>query len=324
MNGFGLQRFLHNYHYRPLTWIRDVNFSTYESQIKILRNEAEYNYKKGYQKKDIIVEMAVLDIVSGDYKAAKSKLLANVDTDANRYNVLANLGVVYEVMGNDDSAKYYVAKALKLNPSSHEGSEWIHLKLLQAKGMGDDWIYKNDIASYEIIRNGTNVMNAKTPAGTFKLYKFIQQLSFQLHERMLFVKPKDKIVANLLFTLGKLYYEDRQIKKAQEAFRLAVEYDPALRERSAFYLETNAMIFEMFSSKILAAREASKAAAEINAEKQMALKAALRHREYTKIDSELATGVWKEKRNLQIFIAASGLLLTIMLLLIFLRRRKKS
>lgn len=49
------------------------------------------------------------------------------------YNILANLGTGYELIGALDSAHKYISKGFEINPRSHRGSEWIHVKILEAK-----------------------------------------------------------------------------------------------------------------------------------------------------------------------------------------------
>ena len=46
----------------------------------------------------------------------------------NEYVVIANLGTTYELMGNNEKALEYIKKGMKLNPRSHNGSEWIHVE----------------------------------------------------------------------------------------------------------------------------------------------------------------------------------------------------
>jgi hypothetical protein len=49
-------------------------------------------------------------------------------------------------------------------------------------------------------------------------------LYYQLNERVSFVKPKDKIVAQLLFDLGNISYLMREKEEAAETYKLAKEY----------------------------------------------------------------------------------------------------
>lgn len=66
------------------------------------------------------------------------------------YNILANLGTCYELSGRLDSALKYISLGLEKNPNSHRGSEWIHVKILEAKIKEQQypgWINTNEIVS---------------------------------------------------------------------------------------------------------------------------------------------------------------------------------
>jgi tetratricopeptide (TPR) repeat protein len=49
------------------------------------------------------------------------------------YNIAANLGTAYELVGYNTKALEFIQKAVAINPSSHFGSEWIHINLLKEK-----------------------------------------------------------------------------------------------------------------------------------------------------------------------------------------------
>jgi len=49
------------------------------------------------------------------------------------YATAANLGTAYELLGNVDSAYYWIEEDMRRNPQGHEGSEWMHLCILSAK-----------------------------------------------------------------------------------------------------------------------------------------------------------------------------------------------
>ncbi len=57
-----------------------------------------------------------------------------------------------------------------------------------------------------------------------ELSKLHSALYFQLNERISFIKPKDKIVAQLLFDLGNIAYLLGQYSDALEDYRFAKEY----------------------------------------------------------------------------------------------------
>ena len=52
------------------------------------------------------------------------------------YNLASNLGTAYELSGENEKALNWIQKAMRLHPESHEGTEWLHVKILQAKIAG--------------------------------------------------------------------------------------------------------------------------------------------------------------------------------------------
>lgn len=68
------------------------------------------------------------------------------------YNIVANLGTAYELAGQDSKALYLLHKGVFINPNSHRGSEWIHLKILEAKiGLKANplWLQQNPILGFD-------------------------------------------------------------------------------------------------------------------------------------------------------------------------------
>jgi tetratricopeptide (TPR) repeat protein len=118
----------------------------------------------------------------------------------NLYATAANIGTAHELRGNIDSAGYYIRKAITIDPESHEGSEWIHLKILEAKiklRKDPDYLLHNSIV-------GVDFGNEGEPKDLKQrnLNELERHLRFQLGERLTFVKPPDQVVGQLLFDLG--------------------------------------------------------------------------------------------------------------------------
>jgi tetratricopeptide (TPR) repeat protein len=326
LNGYGLSEIIGEYHYKSLATIRNIHFSNYQKQIEHNREQAGLHLNK--DKTGYLIDIASLDIISGKYESAKNILHGLLKTKSiryeDRYSATANLGVVHELMGNNDSAKYYVAEALKLNPRSHENSEWIHFKLLEAKEKDATWIYTNEIAAFQVIKINAEAGFSQilTANGTTTIDELIRQINWQLHERMLFVKPKDKLVANLLFTLGKLYYLKNDQQKAESTFALAKEYDPALTSECDRYKNAGVYVNLLYGDKLRSANQALKTANDdltIAMEKKAH---AARARAKSKKDYDEAIQIVEEKKTNQ--LAAAGCLISIIAIVwLAVRRYKK-
>jgi len=100
----------------------------YESVIKSLdslytkTNDLDYLSDKGY----------VL-VLQHKYSEALEIYLNIEKLQPNRYATASNIGTIYELMGENKKAHEWISKAIKINPKSHEGSEWLHLKILETK-----------------------------------------------------------------------------------------------------------------------------------------------------------------------------------------------
>lgn len=103
----------------------------------------------------------------------------------NEYNVLANLGTAYEVTGKNKEALNLLRKAVAINPQSHFGSEWIHIKILEQKiAATPDYRLIIDLkadADHKAWLAG-KVYDKPIPPDSLMV-----QLAYQLHERIFFI-----------------------------------------------------------------------------------------------------------------------------------------
>lgn len=200
-------------------------------KLQNMLHELDSIYKETKQISDYSDYGAVLTYL-GRYSEAKSLFLDIEKRDPNRYATATNLGTVYELLGQNDSALIWIEKGLKLNPNSHDGSEWIHVAILKAKihSKGNILVLKN--------MNILNLDFGNDEKPVFKdsidLHEVRKQLFIQLCERMTFVKPKDPVVAQLLFDLANITAIDVDVKSAKEIYQLAKDYGydkPILKKR---------------------------------------------------------------------------------------------
>ncbi|MCE3226798.1 MAG: hypothetical protein K0S32_1349 [Bacteroidetes bacterium] len=181
-------------------------------------------------------DLGAMLIYNGEFLKAKKIFIEIENKSPGRYMTASNLGTAYELLGQNDSAYYWIDKAIKMNPGSHEGSEWIHLKLLEekirSKGIVKDLKPKNIL--------GLDFGNEKIPLAPKKanLDQLRNHLYHQLNERISFVKPKESIVAQLLFDLGNLNALTVDIRNGLKTLELAKEYgysSPVLDQRIDYF-----------------------------------------------------------------------------------------
>jgi tetratricopeptide (TPR) repeat protein len=165
-------------------------------------------------------DYGVVLVYLGRYEEAKAVFLAIEARQPGRYATAANLGTVYELLGHNEKALHWIQQAVRINPASHHGSEWIHVNILKAKIQGDQAINSQFLL-------GTDFGSAATPVATESLAnvtKLRNALYFQLSERMGFIKPKDKIMGQLLFDLGNSYALTSDVESALEVYQVAKQY----------------------------------------------------------------------------------------------------
>ena len=131
------------------------------------------------------------------------------------YYVAANLGTAYELIGDNEKAYKWIAKGMKRNPDSHFGTEWLHLKILEAKQAikkNPNWINTNSVLGIDWKLIGDDLSKVKVPGDRGTLYgadAIRKAIEYQLHERTEFVKPPDPVVASLLYDLSRLVRHSR-------------------------------------------------------------------------------------------------------------------
>jgi tetratricopeptide (TPR) repeat protein len=172
-------------------------------------NDIDYLSDKGY-----------ILIVQKKYDEAL-KLYLNIEKlKPNRYSTASNIGTLYELIGENQKAYNWIKKSIEINPDSHNGSEWLHLKILEAK------IKNLSNVSGQFLINAnfgtTGVPQAKLSKE--EIDKLAKAVYFQVNERISFIKPKDKIISILLFELGNLLELKGEHENALHVYRIAREY----------------------------------------------------------------------------------------------------
>jgi len=164
-------------------------------------------------------------IYAGNYSAALP-LLQNAEATApGDYSIAANLGTTLELLGDNAAALNWITEAVRRNPESHRGTEWVHVLVLEAKlrdaGAPGSSLRQPLVAIPEHIQPDTRL----AVAGTLRSAASIREaLNYQLTERMTFVKPKDPYVADLLYSLAVLEANLASVESARIVLSLAERY----------------------------------------------------------------------------------------------------
>ncbi len=154
----------------------------------------------------------------GEYQKAKKVYEQIEKLSPSLYTTASNLGTIYELIGKPDSALIWIKKSIEINPKSHKGSEWIHIKILEFK------LSKSQDIQNSIL--GLDFGKDKTPSNpnNYNLEELQNHIWHQLRERTTFVKPENEIVGNIYFDLGNILAQTRDVQAALESFEAAKEY----------------------------------------------------------------------------------------------------
>ena len=153
---------------------------------------------KATKKIAYLQDYAMVLVVNGRYEDAKNAYLQLEKVKPNQYATAANLGTVYELLGDNKNALTWIRKSVQLNPASHDSSEWLHVRILEAKLAGNAAINSDFILHANFGRDSMPVSELSKE----ELLQLRKALFYQLNERLTFVHPEDKIVAQLLFDLA--------------------------------------------------------------------------------------------------------------------------
>ena len=129
------------------------------------------------------------------------------------YKIVANLGTAYELNAKLDSALKYIKKGIQLNPNSHGGSEWVHVKILKAKqkiNQDTSYLSKNSILNL-----------SEKQKKDKEIYK---QINIQLRERFPFSPPPNEIMAHLLMELAECSENTISVEYANALYKMVKNY----------------------------------------------------------------------------------------------------
>ncbi len=189
--------------------------------------EARFGYTVDYEAQS---DYAAALIHLGEHLRA-IPLLEQVEQDhPGLYATATNLGTAYELSGNVEKALHWIREGIRRNPESHEGTEWLHVKILEAKqALAKDpaWLERHGVLGPDF---GEGPRPTRPIITANEAQKSIRALEYQLRERTAFVRPTEPIVADLLADLGNLYALYRTPESAQVAYRIALDYGPVRRD----------------------------------------------------------------------------------------------
>jgi hypothetical protein len=127
--------------------------------------------------------------------------------------VAANMGTAYELMGRDEDALRWIREGVRRDPAEHNGSEWLHVKILEAKlalKLDPRWLDTHTVLGVDFGSGELPIMPPSMPADETGKPRTVMAISeaieYQLAERTTFVRPPDPIIADLYAARGDLAF----------------------------------------------------------------------------------------------------------------------
>lgn len=195
----------------------DKNFDKEKIVARLKRLEKKLAKEKSYT---ILSDYAVGLMKLGKVKESVQILATLYNRYPNEYRLASNLGTAYELDGRPDSALKYIRRGLELNPNDHEGSEWIHVKILEAEQqLAADPNYLHDRSVLQL-----TAAQKKDP-------KVREQIEIQARERFPFTPGPSPVMGSLMADLGDAYAGSHSIEYAEAFYDMAKGYFAYAAER---------------------------------------------------------------------------------------------
>lgn len=133
------------------------------------------------------IDYAAALLFAGRFTEAVSVLEAIERDHPGQYATASNLGTAYELVGDLENAKLWIAKGVERNPESHVGTEWLHLAILDAKQKlkaDPRWLHRHSVLDGAKDRSRAEIAHA---------------LEYQLNERLYFIRSDDPVMCDLMY-----------------------------------------------------------------------------------------------------------------------------
>lgn len=144
------------------------------------------------------------------------------------YQTATNMGTCFELVGDNQQALIWIKEGIRRNPNSHEGTEWLHVKILEAKlGLAKDpqWLKTHSVLGYDFGAESRPQLPRELESKS-EQERVRKALDYQLGERVPLVPPPDAVVGDLLFDLGNLRAIDTSVQRGQVWLEYCLQYQP--------------------------------------------------------------------------------------------------
>ena len=198
-----------------LNALKTATYTDGEGLEAELRNATEFTNRSDY---------CVALMYLGRNQEAVARLEKMEQERPGEYYIAANLGTAYELSGNNAVALRWIREGIHRNPASHEGTEWLHAKILEAKIAQEKnpaYFEKHSVLELD----PAHISNSMIIDGkSYSPLDLAMAIQHQLEERLKFVKPPDPAVASLLYDYAAIEATQLSMESAGSILNMAAEY----------------------------------------------------------------------------------------------------
>jgi tetratricopeptide (TPR) repeat protein len=188
----------------------NTNFNLRLLSEKVVKQEETVKAEKSFE---ALSDYSVMLMKMGKNNVALTILQSLYAAHPDQYQLAANLGTSYELAGEVDSALKYIKRGIVLNPNAHDGSEWVHVKVLETKIK---------------LRTDSLYLKSNTVLGLNKEQEYdtlvAHQIEIQLRERFPFCPGPDPIMASLMEDFADITLNINSIEDAKTYYNICKYY----------------------------------------------------------------------------------------------------
>ncbi|RYD41761.1 MAG: tetratricopeptide repeat protein [Verrucomicrobiaceae bacterium] len=202
--------------------LKAVLHETPEEQAALLQTRYQNPPENPFSRKEL---EGVVHILRGN-PAQAITIFKELEVDRpGQYSTAANLGTAYELNGELENALTWIRQGLVRNNNSHHDTEWLHVEILKTRiklREDPDYLRQNHVINLP----DTYIFSSPVRIGddTRAVSDIQSAILHQLKERILFVKPPDSVVADLLFTLGQITAHTMNLESSLGLLNMSSDY----------------------------------------------------------------------------------------------------
>ena len=212
----------------PAIQLRNILNESPEDKIEWVTRSRRNEEQDAFSQTEI---EGVGEVLKGNHDRA-IRIFEQAETDhPGRYSTAVNLGTAYELKGELELALKWISEGIRRNPESHLGTEWLHVEILKTRQkLKEDsgYLRQNHVIKLPDSYSAESIVLIGDHRYTVD--QIADSIHYQLQERMIFVKPPDPIVADLLFIFGQIEGRTNVVESGIKLFEMANAYGFANQE----------------------------------------------------------------------------------------------